>query len=196
MPQNCQRTYVLLLSYPACKSSAHHINRWTQTHPDALLPHPAKHTHTAPSISQQMSLSADYLYREKQPDGTAGEKCFCFRGSIKLFIIPAGMGKELARHRGAQGECWASVWHVGGAFRNHFQVLLLPNILPDSPQTQRLPFPGSPVIYQAAFQLANNLGTVSHSYQAMLGTFLTSKFPDTGQGPALLTDLLKYHSGC
>lgn len=124
------------------------------------------------------------------------KKCFCFRGSIKLFIIPAGMGKELARHRGAQDECWASVWCVGGAFRNHFQVLLLPNILPDSPRTQRLPFPGSPIIYQAAFQLANSLGTVSHSYQAMLGTFLTSKFPDTGQGPALLIDLLKYHSGC
>ena len=51
-----------------------------------------------------MSLSADCLYREKQPDGTAGEKYFCFRGSIKLFIIPAEMGRELAGHWGAQDE--------------------------------------------------------------------------------------------
>lgn len=62
-------------------------------------------------MSQQMSLSAECLLKggektTQQPDGTAGKKkCLCFRGSIKLFIIPGGMGKGLAGQGGAQEEC-------------------------------------------------------------------------------------------
>lgn len=52
-----------------------------------------------------VSIDKSYADCLSQPDGTAGKKCLCFTGSIKLFITPAGMGKNLAGHQGAQQEC-------------------------------------------------------------------------------------------
>lgn len=121
----------------------YNISRWvSNTH---IHTHTHAHTHRGRERggrSTYVSIDksyADCLFKKKksQPDCTAGKKCLCFTGSIKLFITPAGMGKSLAGHQGAQEECWASVWHVGEAFQNHLQPSSLPEFLRMS---WRLPF--------------------------------------------------------
>lgn len=109
------------MPYPPYRCSAQHINRWAQTYIDPILRPP----HRPIYVSTDESFCWLHVKRKKQPDGTAGKKCLCFRVSIKLFIIPAGMGKGLAGHGSAQEECRASAWHVGRAFKNHLQAALL-----------------------------------------------------------------------
>lgn len=95
------------------------------------------------------------------------------------------MGKELARHRVLK----ANVEHLFDVLVGHSGIISrscscqISYLIALDPEVAFLLVPLS---FTAAFQLANSLGTVSHSYQAMLGIFLTSKFPDTGQGPAFV----------